>query len=400
MVEQGRSIKMDGSARRWLSGAGSDTPSPGLLRLLRLARGKRKRWQSTGRALRDKRLDQVAVEGMLFHLLDAGLIEIHQRRDKRGDWQPYEWQLTPAGEAAIVAAEQDLALEQRIVDYLQREEDPNHPVLAAIRAWLPQRPTNSERAARLAMAIGEQLSAGATPNERTIALLALGDTKAAPVAAYPAELEQALGCPPEQIVRRAGQAVYAFGPFEFTIRGRRIDGLWSRPWLALTNETIDTMSDLTTGADHLLTIENLTAFEEEIRRGLAPGTIALYTGGFISPLEARFIERLINSGIRQVHHWGDLDLGGLRIFRHLRDTVCPDLEPYRMSPGLLETLPTTALTERDRTGLKAWLQDSAAPLKPLAAAMIEKNQKAEQEGWYLLHSHNPKGETHGKNQTE
>jgi hypothetical protein len=165
--------------------------------------------------------------------------------------------------------------------------------------------------------------------------------------------------------------------------GRPIDGLWSRPWLALTLETLDGMRALATSADCLLTVENLTPFEEAVRAGLPPGTVALYTGGFPGEPELRLATALIRAGIERVDHWGDLDLGGLRIFRYLQGRLPAPVTPFRMTPALLDELPTVPLTPADREGLTAWVADEANPLRELAAAMLEKNGKVEQEGWFL-----------------
>lgn len=127
-------------------------------------------------------------------------------------------------------------------------------------------------------------------------------------------------------------------------------------------------------------------FEEESRRGLGPGRIALYTGGFPGELERRMIGRLVEAGIRRIEHWGDLDLGGLRILRHLQAISPVPVVPFRMSPDLVRRLPGVPLTDNDRAGLRAWVCDETAPLRELARALLAEDCKFEQEGWYLAES--------------
>ena len=136
----------------------------------------------------------------------------------------------------------------------------------------------------------------------------------------------------------------------------------------------------------LLTIENLTAFEEEVRRGLDPETIALYVGGFAGRAERRMLDRFVASGIRQVDHWSDLDVGGLRILRQIQTLVPIEVRPYRMEPELLDRLPSQPLTLNDKASLAAWLADGTAPARDLAQALLNCGRKAEQEGWFLLRS--------------
>lgn len=130
----------------------------------------------------------------------------------------------------------------------------------------------------------------------------------------------------------------------------------------------------------MLTVENLVAFEEEVRSGSPEDTVAVWTGGSPSGLERACMTRLIAGGIQRVDHWGDLDVGGLRIFRHLTEILPCLVSPWRMEPDLLSRLPTQPLTDRDREALVAWRGDPDAPLQEQAAALLGAGVKAEQEG--------------------
>lgn len=377
------------STRRAWVGEGGAVPD-GAERLLAQAKGHTCQWDRAGRAA-GAGIDQVDAERLLWALVDAGLVTIQERRTRAGDWEPYRWSLTPAGEAlgkSDVDAP-DIAGYLAAADGL---EDPDlvHPVLQSIRqafetALISAPSRYNPMALRLAMAIGQELRKGRMPRGRLLAVDVGGHTKAVRVADHRAELEVILGCPLEEVVRLQGRAVYLFGPLRFYIGPHQIHGTWSRPWLALTPETIAEWKGLEVQADRLLTIENLTAFEEEVRAGLPEGTIALYTGGFPGSLERQVMQALVDAGIRHVDHWGDLDLGGLRILRHLQTLLPVPVRPFRMDPALLEQLPTQPLTERDRIGLVQWLQDPEAPCHTLAQTMLERDQKAEQEGWFLRH---------------
>ena len=384
MNRDGIIIVPDGKDRQWLRGNGGAEPSDEALALLGSAVGKKKRWTTSSKTTGSHGLDQVDVEHLIYELLHAGLVEVHTRRNRRGDFEPYEWQLTDTGVERVGVLIREAALTAQIREYTRRgNEDKDHPLLGAIHLWFGIQKQVDYRAARILMSIGEELRAGRIPAERTVSLLALGNTKTIRVKNYPEQVEEALGIPPDQVVRRAGQAVYVYGPFEFEIHGRHIDGEWSVPWIALTSESIDAISKIEVAADCLLTIENLTAFEEEVRAGLPQRTIAVYTGGFPGTLENRVIELLIEGGIQRISHWSDLDVGGLRIYRYLQKTLPVTVEPFRMEPELLDTLISTPLTEYDREALKAWLEDDQAPFRELAAAMLEKNRKAEQESWFV-----------------
>ncbi|MCP4604325.1 MAG: DUF2399 domain-containing protein [Proteobacteria bacterium] len=374
----------DGPDRRWVRGDGGKTSSVNALALLKYARGKTKNWSKSATTTGPHKLDQVAVEQMLFELLDAGLIEIHEHRNRRGDFFPYQWRLSPAGARWLDETEPAENIVKLIETYLNSgKADRNHPVLDSIRLWLKTQGRPNERAAKISMAIGEALRESRIPLERTVSLRAFGNTKTVRLSNYPRQIEAALGFPPEQVVRRPGHAVYVYGPFEFDIGDHTIDGLWSRPWLALTRETIDSLKQIQVRGCELMTVENLTAFEEAVRSGLPEKTVALYTGGFPGSAESHVMQLLIRGGVKSVLHWGDLDLGGLRIFKYLSESLPVPVRSFRMEPELLDVLPTTKLTDRDCDGLESWLKQKNPLLIELAEAMLNKGCKAEQEGWFL-----------------
>ncbi|MFO0750333.1 MAG: DUF2220 family protein [Myxococcota bacterium] len=376
-----RRIEPDGRDRRWVIGAGGAIPG-GADRLLVQALGREKAWARAGRAA-GRGKDQVDAEALLWGLVDAGLVRVRERLTRRGTWQPYRWALTEAGERQVRRA-LAAAGAVDVVAYLAGEDPPGHALLERMRGWLEAHAASADATAvGLVIAIGKELRAGRVPRGRLLAIELGGHSKAVRVEDHREVLEAVLGGPLEWVVRLHGMAALAYGPFRFTVRGRAIDGGWSVPWLALTQETLAAMTDLELDARELLTVENLVAFEEEVRRGLEPGVVAVFVGGFPAGIVRDLLMRLCAAGIARVRHWGDLDLGGLRILRHLADILPVPVAPYRMQPELLDVLPTRPLTARDRAGLEAWLTDPAAPARDLAAAMLARGVKAEQEGWFV-----------------
>lgn len=88
-----------------------------------------------------------------------------------------------------------------------------------------------------------------------------------------------------------------------------------RPYLGLAPTSV---TGISTEAGYLLTIENLTTFHEAVLQRPA-GAMVLYTGGMPSPSWVR-VYRLALRALppdRPAYHWGDIDVGGLRIANHL-----------------------------------------------------------------------------------
>lgn len=79
----------------------------------------------------------------------------------------------------------------------------------------------------------------------------------------------------------------------------------------------------------ILIIENKANYEDcEYKKD----TLYLYCHGFFSPKERVFLRKLIMTADEGVEyfHWGDMDFGGLRIFKYNRENIFPSLLPYKM----------------------------------------------------------------------
>ena len=92
--------------------------------------------------------------------------------------------------------------------------------------------------------------------------------------------------------------------------------------------------------DYVLTIENYTSFVRHVREINADHSgLVVYTGGFPSRAHLQQILRLAEAAQAPLFHWGDIDGGGLRIFRHLESALAQRglrLQPHLMDSALLQ----------------------------------------------------------------
>ena len=82
----------------------------------------------------------------------------------------------------------------------------------------------------------------------------------------------------------------------------------------------------------ILFIENMTNYDEYLRREIDPDELVLYHGGFLSPKKRQLVQKIAES-LRpetEVYLWADIDLGGFRMFAHLQ-ALFSRLKPMRMS---------------------------------------------------------------------
>ncbi|WP_374713649.1 Wadjet anti-phage system protein JetD domain-containing protein [Symbiobacterium terraclitae] len=134
-------------------------------------------------------------------------------------------------------------------------------------------------------------------------------------------------------------------------------------------------------ADRVITVENLTSFHQLVSV-LPPRTVAVYLGGYPGPLRRRFLEKL--SAVRPLafSHWGDIDLGGFRIFVHLRGHTGLPIAPLLMDVETYRQYRSAGMPFDERYGrrLAALLDQPAyAPFWPVIRAMLADGLRVEQE---------------------
>jgi hypothetical protein len=85
----------------------------------------------------------------------------------------------------------------------------------------------------------------------------------------------------------------------------------------------------------ILTIENYASFNRQVRE-IEDGSLVVYTGGFPSAGVVELLSKVLRALPADVpfFHWGDIDAGGLRIFRYLEENLPKGPLPYRMTRDL------------------------------------------------------------------
>lgn len=176
------------------------------------------------------------------------------------------------------------------------------------------------------------------------------------------------------------------GPLIFTTPQGRIDLAAFYPDLGLPAEMARDLEVAESKAAAVITIENKTSFYQYLREG-PPGHLVIYLGGYHNRGRRVLLEKLAayfqqEGRVVPFYHWGDLDLGGFQIWRHLKVNTGIPFEPFLMDiPTYLrcchlgQPLDKTYLTK-----LAALLDDPAYALfHSLIRLMLEKKVRVEQE---------------------
>lgn len=139
------------------------------------------------------------------------------------------------------------------------------------------------------------------------------------------------------LVRAAGEVLIR-GPLQLRLPGGIADLAPFSFGVGLGAETLSTLEISGCSACRVVSVENKATFRELIRAGLDEKVLLICLGGFAGSSKRRLLTKLQEYLGDQVRygHWGDLDYGGLQIFRHLRQTCLTQLEPLLMDAATYE----------------------------------------------------------------
>lgn len=134
------------------------------------------------------------------------------------------------------------------------------------------------------------------------------------------------------------------------------------------------------GVKKIITIENQANYENMAYQS---DVLYIYVHGFPSPKERNFLKALtsIASDDTEFYHWGDMDLGGIRIYKFMKENLFPKLKPMKMDVATyLEAIKAGQGIEFDEEKRKKYIQLDAAELEELKMCILEHGKDIEQEG--------------------
>ena len=133
------------------------------------------------------------------------------------------------------------------------------------------------------------------------------------------------------------------------------------------------------GIRQIMTIENKANYEKMQFR---PDTLYIFCHGFFSPPERKFLSRVVAlAGTdTEYFHWGDMDYGGIRIFKFLQKNLFPKLKPWKMDvTDYKMALQMGASISLETDKRERFEQMDAGVLTPLKEAIPKNGKEIEQE---------------------
>lgn len=181
--------------------------------------------------------------------------------------------------------------------------------------------------------------------------------------------------------------VYLQGSMNIQLSDGYIDTSLFSGGLALFPETISSIKGIELHVKEVVTIENLTSYHQWIRQRKEKEELVIYTGGYPNKTVQRLFDLLANEGVGRsggipLFHWGDIDLGGLRIAMYLQEKWFPFLCTWKMDRSTLMKYSSSAvpMSEEYKTKVRKAIElVSMHPMKEVLIGMLEYNLRLEQE---------------------
>lgn len=183
------------------------------------------------------------------------------------------------------------------------------------------------------------------------------------------------------------QMLLIAGDVRFDINGSQFVIAPFKGGIGLSTETVKNLKITDIPVKRIILIENLTSFEQWSSQRAQENEVVIYTGGFPHRTVQVFLAKLNRFLHEQEHeievcHWGDIDLGGIRIFKHLKDHYFPTLHPIMMDQKTLLTYKDHAakLTKNYESKVALMLNDEQFEFwHPIIKIMLQENIRLEQE---------------------
>jgi len=130
------------------------------------------------------------------------------------------------------------------------------------------------------------------------------------------------------------QHINISGPLKFRTPRGEVDVLLHYPDLGLSPRMAADMEILDLEADAVVTVENLSSFYHYVDEG-PENHLVIYLGGYHNRSRREVLRRIYKYSAQNgknipFYHWGDIDLGGFRIWHHLRRGTGIDVIPLMM----------------------------------------------------------------------
>lgn len=176
------------------------------------------------------------------------------------------------------------------------------------------------------------------------------------------------------------------GTLRIRLNGKEIDYGAFIYGCDITTKALEEM-EIVNGQDieKVITVENKANF---VSMQIEEKTLIIFTHGYMSPLECRVLQNLesILGKKTKYYHTGDLDLGGIQIFRFIKKNVFPKLEPLNMNAAIYKQYVQYGEKPEIKDQNDYWMKlerERSEPFQELVDVILEKKLVIEQEAFLI-----------------
>lgn len=187
-------------------------------------------------------------------------------------------------------------------------------------------------------------------------------------------------------IEKTTNELHIKGNIRFMLSNKNIDLSNFIYGIALNSQTIKELELIDFTFNKVISVENKANFNYLCSR--EDNTLIIFSSGFYSPSQKRFLNSLygkiikINDKIR-FYHWGDIDLGGINIYKNIKRYIFSNVEPYKMDIDIIkENIVYCENIEEDKyiQKLKKLLEDDCIKeMHDVIKFLIERRLTLEQE---------------------
>ncbi|QUL99309.1 MAG: DUF2399 domain-containing protein [Candidatus Fermentithermobacillus carboniphilus] len=132
--------------------------------------------------------------------------------------------------------------------------------------------------------------------------------------------------------------VFVSGPLKLARNGQVVDLGDFVPDVGLPDKMVRDFEIVSIGTDTVLTVENLTSFHmlaQTLCESHRERCLLVYLGGYHNKTRREFLRKIyrkfmMDGRVPRFFHWGDIDLGGFRIYQHLVSRTGIPIRPLLM----------------------------------------------------------------------
>lgn len=176
------------------------------------------------------------------------------------------------------------------------------------------------------------------------------------------------------------------GTLRIKLNGKEIDYGTFIFGCDITTKTLEEMEILNEqNIEKVITVENKANF---VSMPMEEKTLFIFTHGYMSPIECRVLRNLesVLGENTRYYHTGDLDLGGIQIFRFIKKNVFPKLEPLNMNATIYKQYVQYGEKPDIKNQNDYWLKlgkERSEPFEELVDVILEKKIVIEQEAFLI-----------------